>query len=94
MAAYPILPSRTYRAFSQRISGSGGGGSGGGAYGEGDGRGGALLPGDRRDSSWAAWKLLHYVSFLSILFMFPYVVVSRELPSIGRNCNILGVAFF
>lgn len=92
VAAYPILLSRTYRAFAQQSSGPGPGGGRG--YGDEGRRGGALLSGDGRDNSRAAWKLLHYINFLSILLIFPCVAVSGELPNMSRNCYILDVAFF
>ncbi|KAF8246732.1 hypothetical protein K440DRAFT_585327 [Wilcoxina mikolae CBS 423.85] len=93
VAAYPILLSRTYKAFAQFCSNSSGVFSGD-LLGVDGTDGGVLLSGDGKDGTRAAWKLLHYINFLSILFILPCVIISGELQNIGRNCYFLDVAFF
>jgi hypothetical protein len=45
-------------------------------------------PGSREESR-ATWRLMHYVSLISILIFTPIVLVSGELGNIARNCYFL-----
>ena len=46
-----------------------------------------------KEEARAYWRLLHYISILSILLTTPLVILSGELPIIWRNCYILDVFF-
>jgi hypothetical protein len=54
------------------------------------------LPADHsgsREESRAYWRLLHYLSILSILIFLPLPILSGELSNISRNCYFLDVFF-
>jgi len=84
VAAYPILLSRTYRAFL----------SGNPTTGDLLGDSGLRQSHDTQEETRAAWKLLHYTNFLSILIIFPWLIVTGEIRDISHNCYFLDVAFF
>lgn len=80
VALYPILLARTWKLFSSQNNASRNEIYSGGNTTQEDAR--------------SAWKLLHYINFLSIVIIFPFVVFSGEMRDISRNCYILDVAFF
>ncbi|KAH7346201.1 hypothetical protein BKA65DRAFT_272816 [Rhexocercosporidium sp. MPI-PUGE-AT-0058] len=46
-----------------------------------------------REETRAYWRLLHYISLLSILIFTPIVLLSGEVTNIWRNCYFLDVFF-
>lgn len=83
VAAYPIVLARTWKFFNSASNSS------------------AAATNDfhsagntTQEEARSAWKLLHYINFLAILIVFPFVVLSGEMRDISRNCYILDVAFF
>lgn len=49
---------------------------------------------DGKDVNRTSWKLLHYTNIISIMLVFPWLILSGELRDISRNCYFLDVAFF
>lgn len=47
-----------------------------------------------KENARAAWQILHYTSFLSIILVSPILLVSGEIAHISRNCYFLDVPFF
>lgn len=47
-----------------------------------------------REDTRATWQLLHYISLLTLLLLFPLVLLSGEVGDISRNCYFLDVPFF
>ncbi|KAA8911079.1 hypothetical protein FN846DRAFT_463976 [Sphaerosporella brunnea] len=91
VAAYPLVLSHTYKAFSARHNLDAAAANIFSTDLSGDG---PLLSGDGKDQTRAAWKLLHYTNFLSVFFLLFCALVSGELRDISRNCYFLDVAFF
>ncbi|KAF2091633.1 hypothetical protein K490DRAFT_30993 [Saccharata proteae CBS 121410] len=53
-----------------------------------------LDEGGAQPSTRAYWRLLHYLSLLTLAIMTPVVVISGELSNIHHNCYFLDVPFF
>jgi hypothetical protein len=88
VAAYPIMLTKTHKGFLQEDP------SGGVLSGDLLGVGVVLMSGDGKDEARAAWKTLHYVNVLAVMFLLPWVFISGEFRDISRNCYILDVVFF
>jgi hypothetical protein len=89
VSLYPIMLLRTYQSrgetlISHQPSALGGGSS---PVTDTDANG---TPASTR----AFWQVLHYISLLSIILLTPILILSGELPNIGRNCYFLDVPFF
>lgn len=86
VAAYPVLLSKTYKSL---LSGPSSGVLLGDLLG--------VSPDvevDGKEETRTAWKLLHYANILSIIFVFPWVLLAGEWGDISRNCYILDVPWF
>lgn len=56
---------------------------------------GAQTPGSgTKEETRAYWQLLHYTSMLSLMILFPLLLLSGELQDILRNCYFLDVPWF
>lgn len=86
VAAYPVLLARTYKTFTAATATT--------PMSIDLGNDGPVLSGDGKDNTRASWKMLHYINTLSIVFIFPWAIISGELKDISRNCYFLDVAFF
>ncbi|TGZ79544.1 hypothetical protein EX30DRAFT_365092 [Ascodesmis nigricans] len=80
VAAYPIFLARTWKIFNQCNNST---------VSDFHSAGNTT-----QEEARSAWKLLHYVNFMAILIVFPFVLLSGEMRDISRNCYILDVAFF
>lgn len=47
-----------------------------------------------KEETRAYWRVLHYTSIMSIVFLLPLVLVSGELKQISRNCYFMDVPWF
>jgi hypothetical protein len=47
-----------------------------------------------KEETRSVWRILHYISLLSILMLLPIVFLSGEIGNISRNCYFLDVPFF
>jgi hypothetical protein len=94
VAAYPILLSKTHRAFVENPTSLMGILNGDALSNRSTIAQGPLMSGDGKDETRAAWKLLHYVNVISMAFVFFCALVSGEIKDISRNCYFLDVAFF
>jgi hypothetical protein len=57
----------------------------------------AINPADAscsKEETRAGWRTLHYTSLLSIILLFPIVLLSGEIGNISRNCYFLDVPWF
>jgi len=86
-AAYPILLQRTHRALTAQLLPSGGSAL--------DDPFATDDSGKRSETtSRAYYQTLHYTSLLSLVFLFPILLLSRELPTIFHHCPFLDVPWF